>query len=146
MGHGAPIVTADLDIILDAEPENIQRLVAALAELGAVYRDPLGRRIEPTAEALASTSGGGHHLFVTTSGDLDVLRSSAGHDYSRSPLLGMSFVGAIRLRRADGVGSAHRPPTMQGLEKVGALVRSGVNQGLQVGAIHQHHREALLAV
>ncbi|MCB9690236.1 MAG: hypothetical protein H6736_00325 [Alphaproteobacteria bacterium] len=80
--HGAPIVTADLDIIFDPAPDNVRRLVAALAELGAVYRDPMGRRIAPTEEGLASTVGGGHHLFETERGELDVLRASSGHDYA----------------------------------------------------------------
>ena len=79
--HGAPIVTADLDLVFDREADNIRRLVDALRELNAVYRDPSGRRIEPSAAAFAATTGGGHHLFQTNAGDLDVLRDSSGIGY-----------------------------------------------------------------
>jgi hypothetical protein len=48
----------------------------------AVYRDPLGRQIQPSEENLASTAGGGHHLFQTAAGDLDVLRDSGGLGYA----------------------------------------------------------------
>lgn len=76
--HGAPIVTEDLDLIFSKDSDNIARLVRALAELHAIYRDPAGRHIEPTEAKLASSSGGGHHLLQTPHGDLDVLRDSGG--------------------------------------------------------------------
>ncbi|MEQ9501662.1 MAG: hypothetical protein RIT81_32625 [Deltaproteobacteria bacterium] len=79
--HGAPVMTADVDIVFDASTENTERLAAALRSLGAVYRDPLGRQIEPDAAGLASTGGGGHHLFTTDAGDLDTLRESGGARY-----------------------------------------------------------------
>ncbi|MCK6545620.1 hypothetical protein L6R52_07100 [Myxococcota bacterium] len=80
--HGAPVITADIDVVFDSSPENVRRLVAALVELEAVYRDPLGRRITPDEAKLSSTTGGGHHLMATRAGDLDLLRDAAGFDYA----------------------------------------------------------------
>jgi hypothetical protein len=50
--------------------ENIQRLMAALTELDARYRDPAGRVLLPDPRALG---GPGRHLFHTSCGPLDVL-------------------------------------------------------------------------
>ena len=73
--EGAPISTFDLDIVHARTPDNIDRLLAALRQLEATYRDPGGRRLEPTAEGLV---GAGHHLLMTTCGPLDVL-GQIGH-------------------------------------------------------------------
>lgn len=67
--NGAPIVTLDVDILHRRTPENVNRLVGALVELEAVYRnDP--RNIVPSA---AHFLGSGHQLLRTKHGDLDVL-------------------------------------------------------------------------
>lgn len=50
--EGAPITTLDLDVVYRNDPDNVRRLATALSELEAVYRDPAGRRIEPTLERL----------------------------------------------------------------------------------------------
>jgi hypothetical protein len=68
--QGAPISTLDTDIVYRRTADNIERLVAALCDLEAIYRDPAGRRIEPDATRFAT---GGHHLFQTRLGPLDVL-------------------------------------------------------------------------
>ncbi len=68
--NGAPIATFDLDIVHARDDENIQRLMAALVELDARYRDPAGRVLRPEPLSLGGT---GHHLFITTCGPLDVL-------------------------------------------------------------------------
>lgn len=81
--QGASIVTADLDIVFECTDENANRLSLALRELGAIYRHQLGRRIEPDAAGLLSTSGGGHHLFETEAGDVDALRKSGEYDFER---------------------------------------------------------------
>ncbi|HVZ32082.1 MAG TPA: hypothetical protein VG963_06645 [Polyangiaceae bacterium] len=51
--QGAPINTIDLDIVYARSPANVDRALAALAELGAVYRDD-GRRLSPTRSHLES--------------------------------------------------------------------------------------------
>jgi hypothetical protein len=73
--EGAPILTLDLDVLFDETPENLDRLLAALRELKARYRDPAGRHIEPDKEKLESFR---MHLLVTELGALDVLRVIRG--------------------------------------------------------------------
>jgi hypothetical protein len=67
---GAPISTFDLDIVHDRSPTNVARLLSALADLDARYRDLTGRVLRPEAHAL---EGEGHHLLLTRCGPLDVL-------------------------------------------------------------------------
>jgi hypothetical protein len=67
---GAPISTFDLDIVPARNPDNLVRLVAALSEIDARYRDLTGRDLRPDAAGLA---GPGHHLLLTTCGPIDVL-------------------------------------------------------------------------
>ena len=68
--QGAPIATWDLDVVHSRSAENIERLLAALRELDAIYRGQYGRRIEPAASHLASA---GHQLLETSFGPLDLL-------------------------------------------------------------------------
>jgi hypothetical protein len=74
--QGVPISTLDTDIVYRRTAANIDRLVAALRELEAIYRDPAGRRIAPDATRLAA---GGHHLLQTRLGPLDVLATIGAH-------------------------------------------------------------------
>jgi len=59
--NGAPISTFDLDIVHARAPANLDRLLAALTELDARYRDLTGRVLRPELSALA---GDGHHQGV----------------------------------------------------------------------------------
>jgi hypothetical protein len=74
---GAPISTFDLDIVPARGAENLNRLVAALNEIDARYRDLTGRVLRPDAANLA---GPGHHLLLTTCGPLDVLGTIGSGD------------------------------------------------------------------
>lgn len=77
---GAPISTVDVDIVHAREPDNVNRLLAALSALDARYRDPGGRVLRPDAAGL---SGDGHHLLMTHAGPLDVLgRIGASESYA----------------------------------------------------------------
>ncbi len=67
---GAPIATFDLDVVHARHARNLERLLAALAELEATYNDQSGRRLRPELAALA---GPGHHLLITRCGPVDVL-------------------------------------------------------------------------
>jgi hypothetical protein len=72
--QGAPVTTFDVDIVHRRTPENVERLLAALEELEAVYRgDP--RRLAPSSSHLL---GPGHQLLRTKFGDLDCLGAIDG--------------------------------------------------------------------
>ncbi len=110
--NGAPISTFDLDIVHQRTPENVARLMAALAALDARYRDLAGRLLRPQIEAIA---GDGHHLLLTNCGPVDVLgRIGAGEGFdelrgeSNSHLLGdlkvvvLNLSALIRTKQAAG--------------------------------------------
>lgn len=78
--HGAPVVTFDLDLVHSRSPENVGRLLAALEELDARYRDLAGRVIRPERKALMTS---GHQLLITSAGPLDLLGTIAeGRNYA----------------------------------------------------------------
>lgn len=89
--RGAPVTTADVDIVHQRNPENVSRLLTVLGELDATYRhDP--RRLRPGPSHLASP---GHQLLTTKHGDLDCLGTVGdGQGYedllARSPELELS--------------------------------------------------------
>jgi hypothetical protein len=66
--QGAPMTTFDLDALIKLDPQNIDRITAALAALNARYR--VHRDLRPTRDDLAA---GGHLLLMTDSGPFDVL-------------------------------------------------------------------------
>jgi hypothetical protein len=67
--QGAPLTTADVDVVHRRTPENVARLLKVLEGIRAVYRgDP--RRLRPTESHLL---GAGHQLLETDLGDLDCL-------------------------------------------------------------------------
>jgi hypothetical protein len=70
--EGAGLMTDDLDVLVETSEANLERLLAALEDLDAVYRDPAGRRLRPDAERLASFR---LHLLDTRLGRLDLLRT-----------------------------------------------------------------------
>lgn len=72
--QGVPLTTLDVDIVHRRTRENVARLLAALAELHAVYRgDP--RNLSPSESHLM---GPGHQLLSTNQGDLDCLGAVDG--------------------------------------------------------------------
>jgi hypothetical protein len=68
---GAPMTTFDLDVVFDPSDGNRARLLAALADLEAVYWDPAGRHLLPTDDRLQSQQ---LHLLETRFGRLDLMR------------------------------------------------------------------------
>jgi len=83
--HGAPIVTADLDVVHRRTEENVGRILALLTRLNAVHRfDLAGRKLSPTREQLL---GHGHLNLVTDLGPLDLLCELAG-DHGYEDLIG----------------------------------------------------------
>jgi hypothetical protein len=69
--NGAPISTFDLDVVYARTEENVGRLLAALEELQAIFRDD-PRRLAPQRSHLLSA---GHKLLATKYGPLDLLGS-----------------------------------------------------------------------
>src|ERR1043165_2931869 len=70
--NGAPLNTFDVDVVHSREPENVDRLLAALKELDAFYRFQPERRIRPDTSHLISP---GHQLLQTKFGHADFLGS-----------------------------------------------------------------------
>lgn len=68
--HGAPVHTFDLDLVHCRAPENLERLLQALHELDAYFREHGERRLRPDRSHLASP---GHQLLMTRAGPLDLL-------------------------------------------------------------------------
>jgi hypothetical protein len=88
---GAPISTFDLDIVHDRCQENVVRLMLALTDLEAHYRDFSGRVLRRELHAL---EGGGHHLLLTRCGPLDVL-GSIGKGRGYRDLVGDSITHTV---------------------------------------------------
>ena len=76
--RGAPVVTADVDIVHRRETDNVKRLVRVLEELQAVYRHD-DRRLRPTESHLM---GPGHQLLLTRLGPLDALGALDNESYA----------------------------------------------------------------
>jgi hypothetical protein len=68
--EGAPVLTLDLDVLYDKSVDNLGRLLAALRELKARYRDRAGRHVEPDMAKLETMR---MHLLTTDLGALDVM-------------------------------------------------------------------------
>jgi hypothetical protein len=79
--QGAPVTTFDVDIVHRRTDENVDRLMAFLADVGARYRNRPGPPLPPSRSALL---GPGHSLFMTDLGPLDALGAiEGGADYDR---------------------------------------------------------------
>ena len=85
--QGAPIATFDLDVVHSREPENIERLLAALKLLDARYRIPGAGQKKPERSHLLSS---GHQLLMTRAGPLDLL-GTIGHGYGYDDLIGKTI-------------------------------------------------------
>ncbi len=68
---GAILNTRDVDVVYDLDGGNLTKLAEVLARIHAIYRDPAGRRIEPTIERLQTQRV---NLLKTDLGDLDALQ------------------------------------------------------------------------
>lgn len=68
--EGAPVATFDLDVVHSRDVENVDRLLAAMADLEAQYRLPGRVAARPERSHLLSP---GHQLLMTRLGPLDLL-------------------------------------------------------------------------
>lgn len=82
--QGAPITTFDLDVVHARDPDNIERLLAALELLEARYRTLGAKTRKPDRSHLLSSA---HQLLMTSAGPLDVL-GTIGHGHSYDDLIG----------------------------------------------------------
>jgi hypothetical protein len=125
--HGSAFLTVDLDIVYDRAPDNIDRLVGALAPLAPYLRGaPPGLPFRLDADTMAK---GLNFTLRTSAGDLDLLGEATGggtyeallpHTELRD-VLGQScrFVNLetlIRLKRAAG-----RPKDLERVAELEAL-------------------------
>ena len=81
--RGAPINTFNLGLVHATDPENVDRLLAALSNLEAFYRFQPDRLMKPGASHLSSP---GHPLLMTRFGPLDLL-GAIGKERSYADLL-----------------------------------------------------------
>jgi hypothetical protein len=91
---GAPVTTTDLDLLVRRSSLNRDRLLRALAELEATYRDPAGRTLAPSVERLETLH---LHLLQTRFGPLDLL-TEIGAARSYEDLLPRSYPTKVRGR------------------------------------------------
>jgi hypothetical protein len=99
VAHGAPLPTQDVDIAPERSAANLDRLAAALGELGAKLRvagDPDGVEFPIDGPFLASQP---HVLnLVTAAGDLDLTITPAGFPNGYDDLVG----GSVAVDLGDG--------------------------------------------
>jgi hypothetical protein len=75
---GAPIITNDVDVCYERTPENMDRLAAALQELGATLRVAGVDKELPFVLDRRTIAAGDSFTFRTDAGDLDVLGTPSG--------------------------------------------------------------------
>jgi hypothetical protein len=111
--HGSPTVTNDIDVCYERSPGNLERLAAALQDLGAKLRG-VDEEVPFLLDA-ATLAAGDHFTFRTRAGDLDVLGSPSGvsgfdelardavaFDLDGLTVLVASIDDLIRMKRAAG--------------------------------------------
>ena len=124
---GSPVVTLDLDICYARDPENLERLAAALTELHARLRG--APPDVPFLLDAKTLKAGDHFTFETSAGSLDCLGTPAGtmgyndlHARAESaviadhPVAVAALDDLIRMKRAAG-----RPKDLLAVEELVAL-------------------------
>jgi hypothetical protein len=125
--HGSPLITQDLDICYDRNPDNLKRLAAALQELHAKLRgvdDDV-----PFILDAKTLKAGDHFTFVTDAGDLDVMGTpvgSAGYEDLAAEAMETELDGLrVLVASLDDLmamkRAARRPKDLAALEILGAL-------------------------
>lgn len=97
---GAPILTKDVDLLIDGQEDNLERILAACVELGATYKDPAGRHLVPDLGTLRNFR---LHPLHTRLGEVDLLRE-IGDGWTYRDLLPRSRevdLGSARARVLD---------------------------------------------
>jgi hypothetical protein len=78
LAHGSTYPTFDLDVAYSRDRSNLERLVAALRELGARLRTPGDEEELPFELDVRSLENGANFTFRTRFGNLDVLADPGG--------------------------------------------------------------------
>lgn len=87
--HGAPVTTYDLDVVHDQAPENVERLLKALASLQATFRSH--PHVIPSAEHFTQNR---HNLMMSRLGPVDFL-GAIGEGVTYADLLPRSEVVSL---------------------------------------------------
>jgi hypothetical protein len=88
--RGSPVITGDIDICYARDPDNLERLAAALRELGARLR---GRGVPddlPFQLDAATLEAGDSFTFLTRAGSVDILGTPSGTSGFRDLVAGAS--------------------------------------------------------
>ncbi len=96
--RGAPIMTFDVDLVHSRAPDNLVRLLAALEELDAWYREHVHTQLRPRPDRVALP---GPQLFKTKFGILDVIGTVSGNRTYDDLLAHSSVIdagGGLRVR------------------------------------------------
>jgi hypothetical protein len=131
IAQGYPLPTEDIDVTPAGDPENLERLAGALAELGARMRLPGGGGLEFPIEA-GFLAGNESWTLTTRFGPLDLLFMPAGtrgyDDLRRAaielelgaPVLVAALADVIRSKQAAGrpKDNAQLPALRQTLEVI----------------------------
>jgi hypothetical protein len=132
VAQGYPLPTEDVDITPARDPDNLDRLAAALIELDAKLRLPGARTLDFPIEAgfLARSDS---WTLATSAGDLDILFQPAGtsgyddlrqdaveQTFRGTPVLLASLLDIIRMKEASGrlKDEAQLPALRQTLEVI----------------------------
>jgi hypothetical protein len=135
IAHGSARLTQDLDIVYERLPENLERLVVALASLKPYLRGaPPGL---PFLWDRATLERGLNFTLVTSLGDIDLLGEIPGGGQYKdlaagavqltifgTPCLCLSLAQLIRAKRAAG-----RPRDLETLAELEALEEESSSQG-----------------
>ena len=125
--HGSPSVTNDIDVCYERTPENLERLAAALRQLGATLRGVEAN--VPFRLDAATLAAGDHFTFSTKAGALDCIGTPAGvggydelaHGAESYEIEGLTVSGASvddLIRRKEAAG---RPKDLIEVEVLVAL-------------------------
>jgi hypothetical protein len=87
----APLATFDMEVVHCREPYNVNKLLAALDSLDAVFRDPAASKVKPARSFLSSP---GHQFLMTRFGPLN-LQGVIGSNLHYQNLLPSSMVMEI---------------------------------------------------
>jgi len=137
--QGYPLATQDIDVTPASERENLERIAAALLELGARLQVPVGEGIafpidakmlgEATSWTLVTDAGPLDLVFAPagTKGYEDVLQDAVQQELRGVPVLLASIPDVIRMKEAADRPKDHAvlPALRQTLEVIRRREREG---------------------